>query len=268
MPKDQQSKQGKMIEDAVADALDRGDTEEAARLAAGHPDPAKHRDLMVQINEHEANAANPVTLDVVADGVGVLAVTDEASGKRSRLSYDADDALRMFALDARPSQLVSFNARTEKHGSDDGVPAADLRFKVNLPSDALDVFHPQLRMMFFHQLGNAADNDLADRMHEAPNLRVPALEGPFKWGKRYAGYSAKLHLGLGDADVVLDDCQLNKISFAPQEGGTCIFEFRLQLHPDERAAGKLAMLIGSQVDLSLTPPNTGGEVEDDEEFEN
>jgi len=166
----------------------------------------------------------------------------------------------MFTLTSRPAQFASFNPRSEKHG-DESVPAADLKLVCNVAADALDAFDRGLRPLLFHK-ANAVDDDLADQGSEAPNLRFgERLLPSLRWGAKLAGYRMQFHVGTtGDHDVEIEDCAVNKFEFSPKEGGTVVITFRVQCHPDEHQAGRLSMLIGQQVDVSLTPPATGGDV--------
>jgi hypothetical protein len=234
------------VEKAVDEALTAGNVAEASRLAAGHPDPATHLSLMQRINEQMQTTAPAPLVPPAAN---------------------ADAPVRTFQLEKQPAQLVAFNIRKE-FGDDEGTPAGDLKFKVNLPSTVLDDFDSTLRGMFFCK-ANSRVQDLADQSHEAPNLRAVKLKGPFKWGARYAGYTLALHYGVSSKKphVLLKDCQMNKVELDPQEGGTVIVGFRVQFHPDEASAGKLAMLVNTQVDVSLTPPEGGGEIVSTDEDE-
>lgn len=189
-------------------------------------------------------------------------MTDAHDLAGTPLDSASDDDLRRFELDERPSLLASFNPRAEKNG-DEPRPAGDLLFRTNLASEALDAFDPILRRMFFCKAGTRGD--LADQAHDAPNLRSEKLAGPFKLRNRYAGYTLRVHFGSDDRHVVLNDCALNKLTFDPAEGGTCLVTFRLQAHPDAEAAGRLSMLVGSTVDISLEPPDDGGELTEQDE---
>lgn len=255
MPRDQQRAQE--IETAVGEALGRGEYDEASRLAAGHPDPRKHVAIMERI--HKAREGGEVVLTFGGDPTTVAQFDTDLAG--TPLDDEPGDFLR-FELRARPALLSSFNPRAEKHG-DEPRPAADLKFRLNLAADTLDAFDPILRRMFFCKAGTRGD--LVDAVHDAPNLRSEKLAGPFKLRNRYAGYTLRVHFGSDDAHVVLADCALNKLEFDPAEGGTCIVTFRLQTHPDAQAAGRLSMLVGATVDITLEPPEGGGEIVGDDD---
>jgi hypothetical protein len=259
MAKTRKEAQAEGIEQAFDEAIAAGDFDKASDLAAGHPDPTKHLALMERLHSARNNA-------------DAQAATDEA---QDRSAGDAappplempigSAGVRMFALTRRPATLSNFNPRAERHG-DETKPAADLKFEANLESAALDAFHHDLRRFLYCKVGRR-DDDMVDAIADAPDLRFDRLVPPIKWGARFAGYRVRIHLGIGentDADVVLSACDVNALTFAPQQGGTVIVGWRVQCHPDADAAGKLSMLVGSRVDVSLIPPEDGGEIIDRE----
>lgn len=159
---------------------------------------------------------------------------------------------QQFALTNQSATLTSFNPRSEQHG-DEPTPAADLKFAVAMESALLAMLDPQLRHTLYCKR-EGVDPDLVNQAHEAPNLRFPKLE-PLRWKHEIVGATLTVHHGLGGAsDIVIDGCNVNKFSVDPQEGGTVIVGFRVQCKPSEAACGKLCLLIGEGVDITLEPP--------------
>lgn len=233
----------KQVEAAVKAALERNDPDAAERVAAGHPDPLERAELLGRIDLFRApsRAATPVDHEGTPPALG---------------------GPRMFELVAFPAKLVAFNPRAEIHGTAT-VPAADLKFECNVASAALDAFDARLRGALYHKADGVA-HDLADAVHDAPDLRFPKLAPPLKWSAKYAGYELRLHLGIDErSHVVIGNCDLNELRFTPKQGGTVVVGFRIQCHPGEQECGKLALLVQSHVDISLTPPDDGGEVDDE-----
>lgn len=165
----------------------------------------------------------------------------------------------MFSLSKTQATLSNFNPRRELHG-DEKEAAGDIKFECNLASELLAMFSPTLRSCLYHKDGNGGD--LADQAHDAPNLRFPLMH-PFKWELEIVGAELTIGHGIGgDSDIVLFG-SVNGFVLAPQEGGTVLVRFRVQCHPDERAAGKLCMLQGESVEISVVPlaplPDSGNE---------
>lgn len=240
----------KQVEAAVDAAIDRKDYDAAARVAAGHPDPLKRGELDARIALLRAWPRPPG--DAAPEPAQPPEVAPLTRGPR------------MFELRSFPAKLSSFNPRAEIHGAET-KPAADLKFECNVASTALDAFDPGLRGALYHKADGVA-HDLADEAHDAPDLRFPKLVAPLKWSAKFAGYELRIHLGIDErSHVVIGSCDLNAIQFSPQQGGTVVLGFRVQCHPGEHECGRLAMLVQTSVDISLTPPEDGGEVPDDDD---
>ena len=172
----------------------------------------------------------------------------------------------MFEIVGKAAKFASFNPRAEKNG-DGTVLAADLRLSVNLDQHAIDALDPELRLWMFSPAADGT-GDLADRTHPAPNLRQANIAPKFAWTKLYAGYELHVPHGIsGRKDLVVQNCLLNKIELAPQEGGQVIVSFRLQFHPTEEQAGKLAGVIQTVRDISLLAPEGAEELADDPDGE-
>lgn len=158
-----------------------------------------------------------------------------------------------FELSRRNSMLSSFNPRAEKHG-EDPKPAADIAFAINMPSSDLAMFHPTLRSLLFCK---DADHpgDLADRGTDSPHLRFPKISSPIAWAHEIVGATLTIHYGTGGkSDLKIEGCTVNKFTIDPQEGGTCIVNFRVQGHPSEQQNGKLSYMIQKDVEISLDAP--------------
>jgi hypothetical protein len=66
------------------------------------------------------------------------------------------------------------------------------------------------------------------------------------------GAAFALNVGVGKP-VEFNEAKVNKFSIEPIAGGSVKLSFRVQVHPDEKQAGKLASFIQSEVDISLVP---------------
>lgn len=152
-----------------------------------------------------------------------------------------------FKLTEREVRLAHYNARKEKHGDDD-VDAADLKFEVDLPMTDLGMFHPNLESALY-------DREKLDAAGAHTELTFPRLE-PIKWDETIAGGEVVVHYGLeGSGDMVLANATVDKFVLEPRQGGSVGVTFRVQFHPDELQAGRLATtLLGGTVRISITPP--------------
>jgi hypothetical protein len=66
------------------------------------------------------------------------------------------------------------------------------------------------------------------------------------------GAGFDLNVGVGKP-VEFSDAKVNKFTLEPIAGGSVRLSFRVQVHPDEKQAGKLASFIQSEVEISLRP---------------
>ncbi len=165
----------------------------------------------------------------------------------------------MLEFTNQQAKLASFNSRGEHHGQEIKA-AADLKFETNCTADILAELHPTLRHFLFCK-NDGDDADLADQAHDAPNLRFAKLKYPLAWELETIGQCLTIHFGLGGkSDIVIDDCKVNAIQIAPQEGGTVIVSFRVQGYPTEKDAGKLFGLVQHDVAITLDAPDLPGTI--------
>lgn len=152
-----------------------------------------------------------------------------------------------FKLTEREVRLSHYNARKEKHGEED-VDAADLKFEVDLPMTDLGMFHPKLEAALY-------DREKLDAAGAHTELTFPRLE-PIKWDETIAGGGVWVHYGpTKDGDMLLANATVDKFVLEPRQGGSVGVTFRVQFHPDELQAGRLATtLLGGTVRLSVVPP--------------
>lgn len=160
-----------------------------------------------------------------------------------------------FALTEIAHRLQNVNPRPEIHGEEKKA-AADLELNCMLHNKELDQLHPQLRKLLY--LKDTSQPDLisgADDDH-ITLLQFPQIKYPFGWDGEIVGAKVTIHRGIGPkSDLVLDGVVVNKFRVEPIEGGSVGLTYRVQFHPDEKAIGKLCMLTGTDVVVSLTPPD-------------
>jgi hypothetical protein len=79
--------------------------------------------------------------------------------------------------------------------------------------------------------------------------------GTIRWDHALVGADVRFSIGIsGQSDIQLDCVDVNKFRLSPQQGGTVTVTFRIQAHPDETQLGRLGMLIGHDLTLTITPP--------------
>lgn len=160
--------------------------------------------------------------------------------------------------DFTPAKLCSINARSEKHGPEQLMPAVDLSFQVDAANTILSHLDGALLSSLYHKSesgghGGQQPLDGVDEAVNLPNLRFPFM-GTIKWAKEYAGYTLTIQHGLGGAsDIQLLDCKVNEFRINPKEGGTVEIKFRVQCSTNltEKTMGKLALLVQHEVPIML-----------------
>jgi hypothetical protein len=161
----------------------------------------------------------------------------------------------MFDLTEHSARLKNINVRSEIHG-DEMVPACDLKLEIKIANDFLSEFHPTLKNAIYRAPdANDSQTDLLkDEPGYMPSLRFQHL-GALKWQQDYSGYDLTIHYGIsGRDDIHLIGCDVNKIVFDCQEGGSVVCNMRIQSTPDAPAIGRLCTMIQQDVTISLTPP--------------
>lgn len=164
----------------------------------------------------------------------------------------------MFHLNEHEVRMVNVNVRPELHG-EEAVTAVDLKIEAKMPNNILFEFDPSLKLILYVKDPNP---ELIDQPEHLTKLRFPQIGYPIKWDEEIIGAKAVFHLGVSGkrSDVTLEMCDVNEFRFEPQEGGTVVVTFRIQTKPDEKQLGKLGMMAGCDVILSVVPPGEAGEV--------
>lgn len=157
-----------------------------------------------------------------------------------------------FELAEQAAKFTNLNTTPELHG-EKPEPAADLKFALNMASSSvLPMFDPTLRGMLFCRHGQV-QHDLADESADVPDLRFPKLALPLKWDLQFDADELRIHIGTGGkSDVMFPNAKVSDFQLSPQQGGTVIVTFKARVHPDEKQFGKIAMLMGSDVAISLS----------------
>jgi hypothetical protein len=175
----------------------------------------------------------------------------------------------MFQLDEPTTMvLTSVNTRAEMHG-DEKVPALDLGFRWETSNAVLGRFDPWLLTALYHRSAAAdAQGDIPGVEKVMQNLRMAKLGAPLHWQEELIGYFLEIEYGTGGkSNLRLDAVDVNKFKLTPKEGGTTIVEFRVQASTGitERIFGKLPLLLGHEVKITLLAPKVDGAQQQEEQ---
>lgn len=160
-----------------------------------------------------------------------------------------------------PVKFTNMNTRAEKHGPE-SVTAVYLTFTMDKPNDVLSYFHGDLlsSMYTVHERPGTeqAELDGVEPVTNLPNLRFPKM-APIKWDWKGAGYTLSIDYGLGaDRALELEGLEVGKFLLDLKEGGTVEVKFQVQCNSGltEQIIGKLAMMIGQEINIELHAPTT------------
>jgi hypothetical protein len=170
----------------------------------------------------------------------------------------------MLELDRITATIRSVNLRAEKHGPEE-VPACDLKIESDQPNSVLSFFGSQLLDSLYWR--NEAPADFAqgeldeiEPVSDKPNLRNPRLVGPLGIDYEGAGYTIRIEWGIDDStEITIYDARINAITVDPKEGGSVALKLRAQFEVDEKLAGRLGVMIGREVTVSIEPPAANDE---------
>lgn len=157
------------------------------------------------------------------------------------------------------TKLANMNPRIEKHGAE-SVPAVDLSFSINASNDILEQFHPDLLLALYGEAeaGEVEQEELegVEPVSVFTVLRFPKVN-PLKWDAKHAGYKLAIDYGLGgESCLEIDGCEVGKFVLDCKEGGTVEVRFQVQCNSGltEKIMGKLSLMIGQEVQITLTAP--------------
>jgi hypothetical protein len=160
-----------------------------------------------------------------------------------------------------PVKMTNMNTRTEKHGVE-SVPAVDLNFSMDAMNSVLSNFDGGLLSALYHRVKTTDDAQAelegVEPITDLPNLRFPKL-APIKWDWKGMGYTLQIDYGLGaERCIELEGLEVGKIVLDCKEGGTVEVKFQVQCCSGltEAIIGKLAMMNGQEVHISLRAPKT------------
>jgi hypothetical protein len=144
------------------------------------------------------------------------------------------------------------------------VSAIDISICYDAPNTVLDEFQDGMLDAFYKAAEGGDDSQVVIDGFEIsakPLLRFNQL-APLKLGTELIGHRFAIDYGLDDESaLVLPSCDIGKFSLELKEGGTVSMKFRVQTSTGltEQIIGKLAMLIGQEVKVQMTPPEVKAE---------
>ena len=144
--------------------------------------------------------------------------------------------------------VTNANPRSEFHGKEH-VRAIDLSFRLEASNEMLDDIEPGLCVHHFtNKAAKAGQDQLPEMISALPNLRHPRLPTEYRYAKdeKPRGYRLEFDQGLGDRNIVLDDCVRASLAYEIHEGGSTHYEFTISYNGevlnDDATYGRLCAL--------------------------
>lgn len=156
-----------------------------------------------------------------------------------------------------PATLTSLTPRLEKHGDTD-VLAVSLALKITAANTILDLLSPGLLQALYTKpdTGDKGPQTFEGfELSSFPLLRTSGVEYIGIKGV-LEGWSLHVPYGINDDSALkFGGCKADKFKVFPMEGGTCTMTMRIGTSDvDEAAMGKLSMLLGDEVNITLLAP--------------
>jgi len=156
----------------------------------------------------------------------------------------------MLNLNRRAAHIgVSFNGRREKHGDED-VPALDIKLEgITLGEKEFNALlgDPHAEEAFFDPPGKTSTLVVP---------RFPKLDS-LKLKDKIKGVKVSIWLDGKDTPILLDGCDLAKITLDPQDGGTVALSCQVQCsEPGDKAVSKLFDHLGATVSVEIVELQT------------
>jgi hypothetical protein len=162
-------------------------------------------------------------------------------------------------------KVTSVNVRQELHGEDHRL-AMDIGLEFNQSNRSLDKLDPLLLQTFFWNNGQG-QLDGVEKVSDYPNLRFEYLGMPIKWIEEFTEGQFRIHHGDGASDIVMRDADINNIRITVKEGGTTVYNVRIQCHPDEEDVARVCTVLQSEVTGTIDSDPDEDADEDDEDRE-
>lgn len=157
-----------------------------------------------------------------------------------------------FALKKQKALLAHLNVRIEKHG-EDNVLANDIKIQADVSNTFLNQLAPGLLQALYKAEGDQREIPMPDA--HLPVLVHENLE-PLVFNVNMTGATFVIHGERKADNIEFSEVKIKKISCECKQGGTVSITFRAQVLPEPAHAGKVDLLLGGDVKVSVF----GGEV--------
>lgn len=163
-------------------------------------------------------------------------------------------------------RMLDVRTLAAKDRKPDEPPGAQLLMQAVLPTDALTMFDGFLAGMLYRKTTGTSQGKL-EGMEGAELTSIGEHVKRLPWQYEQTGCTIEIDRGLGGKrNIVLEDCKMHRVSFAPQQGGGVKTQWTIDapaLSDDIR--GKLTGLKATEIEMMLALPEVVQDDIDDEQ---
>ena len=164
--------------------------------------------------------------------------------------------MSVFGIEKAQAKITSVTNRAELHGAE-SVPAMTLYLTLMAPANTADPLDANLRKLFFRKPGKeeTVQGELPGTNSNDGNtaLRFPKVKSHL-WEEKFTGYALVIGSGLQETGgITVDMVNIKHLLLTPREGGVIEYKIPCAFVVDEHLAGKMAMLNGQTVEVSIAP---------------
>jgi hypothetical protein len=153
----------------------------------------------------------------------------------------------VFSLHSENVKIAEIKLSEERNpGTDVGCA---LKVVTRVPNDFLSQLHPTLKWSLFDK---PEVEDLAQDPGYMPVLRYPLL-GALKWEGEIHGGTFTIHAPITKHEMEFT-AEVADVKLEPMEGGTVLLSFKATFSPQSAQVGRIAALLGKEVEISVVPP--------------
>lgn len=154
--------------------------------------------------------------------------------------------------------LLKIDPQAIKMGQSGLQPGVALHFKAMVPNaQFLPMLHKGLLPFLYDKGGKPGSQIDAAPVSDLPSMTEPAMKmGRLKWSDEQPGSKLTIHRGTGvHANIVMKDGTVEKVDFAPKEGGAIEVRWRMYFTDvDAETMGAVGVLKKHELEIEVEAP--------------
>lgn len=161
----------------------------------------------------------------------------------------------MFELENQKVEVLAVDPiKADEKEKSTGLAKVILSFQMTETNDFLSHISSDLKHCLYRK--DDVQDDIIVDVNHLTVLRNPLIVSEYRVDKNFAkvGCPVSIVWGIG-SEIVLQNATAYDLRFLPQEGGTCLYKFKVKGEVTEKEAGIIcANFITNEVELSIGEP--------------